>query len=92
MSVGARAPDEPRELFSLALLETLDLRGNQAPAGSIARREFATTGDATEFTRLGSRVLRRRIESVETVSLGDLAALPSEDLLDLLDAEEPTCA
>jgi glutamate racemase len=72
--------------------ETLELRGNQAPAGNTPRREFATTGDATEFTRLGSRVLRRRIESVEKVPLEELAELPGSELLELLDTEESTCA
>jgi glutamate racemase len=36
---------------------------------------FATTGDAEEFARLGSRVLGRRIDDVETVSLEELRAL-----------------
>jgi glutamate racemase len=35
---------------------------------------YTTTGDAREFRRLGSRVLRRRIDEVEHVSLEDLAA------------------
>jgi glutamate racemase len=72
--------------------ETLDLRGNCAHAGNVPTREFATTGDTGEFTRLGSRVLRRRIESVQPVSLTELTELPSAELLGLLDAEEPTCA
>jgi hypothetical protein len=45
-----------------------------------------TTGDPAEFVRLGSRVLRRRIESAEHISLDALRELPDARLLDMLEA------
>jgi glutamate racemase len=72
--------------------DTLEVRGDCAPAGSTPRRRFATTGDSTEFSLLGSRVLRRRIDEAEHVSLEKLHDLPDDELLGLLESEEPTCA
>jgi glutamate racemase len=54
------------------VVDTLAARRQLAPEGSVARVGFATTGDAEEFARLGSRVLRRKIAAAEHVPLGDL--------------------
>jgi glutamate racemase len=75
--------------------ETLARRGHLADSDACAAYDFATTGDPGEFARLGSRVFGRPLERVETVSLSDLNALPSPTalgLLEVLDAEEATCA
>jgi glutamate racemase len=72
--------------------DTLEVRGNCAPPGATPSRHFATTGDATEFSLLGSRVLRMRIDEAEHVSLETLHDLPDDELLALLESEEPTCA
>ena len=67
--------------------ETLERRGHRSPTAE-SRLEFATTGDAAEFERLGARVLGRAIDSAAHTDLVDLAALPGQDLLALLD--DPT--
>lgn len=76
--------------------ETLALKGSLARAGSVSGlpHRFATTGDAAEFARLGSRVLRSRITDVEHVSLGELVAMPTHPRLAALDemmGEEAAC-
>jgi glutamate racemase len=75
--------------------ETLERRGQRSTDRG-ARLEFATTGDAEEFSRLGARVLGRSIDSAENVTLPDLESLPSTRLLALLDdptlTEATSCA
>lgn len=76
--------------------ETLALKGSLAEAGTAesVQHHFATTGDAAEFARLGSRVLRSRITEVEHVPLGELVAMPSPARLAALDemvGEEAAC-
>lgn len=75
--------------------ETLE-RKDQLAAGGPALRHFATTGDPTEFARLGSRVLRSKIDSVESVELEDVISIPDAGLLGLLEEApagfgEPSC-
>jgi hypothetical protein len=41
----------------------------------MALHRFVTTGDAAEFGRLGSRVLRRPITSVRTVPVEEIEAV-----------------
>jgi glutamate racemase len=65
--------------------ETLERRG-QLVEGPPGIHAFVTTGDPAEFVRLGSRVLRRRIESAEHISLDALRELPDARLLDMLEA------
>jgi len=72
------------EETALEVAETLHRRGHTAAPGSAATYHFATTGDPAEFTRFGSRVLRRPIENVECVPLETLRALPSAAHLSLL--------
>ena len=55
--------------------ETLKLRRQLAPDGNVSVHRFVTTGDAEEFAQLGSRVLRRPIASVRTVSLEEIEAI-----------------
>jgi glutamate racemase len=75
--------------------ETLESRGHLAlEGGKRAPNRYVTTGDPAEFAKLGSRVLRERIEQAEYVPLGDLTALPSRERLALLDdtrSEDPAC-
>lgn len=71
---------------------TLERRGHLAVEGALPAHVFATTGDAEEFARLGSRVLRRPIESAEYVDLDELRSLPGPELLALLDAATGECA
>jgi glutamate racemase len=75
--------------------ETLESRGHLAlEGGKRAPNRYVTTGDPAEFAKLGSRVLRERIEQAEYVPLADLAALPSQERLALLDdarSEDPAC-
>ncbi|MDP2182797.1 MAG: glutamate racemase [Actinomycetota bacterium] len=66
------------------VVETLTSRGQLAKEGRAGTHSFATTGDATEFARFGSRVLRSRIAQADRVDLRDLAALPAASLLALL--------
>jgi len=54
--------------------ETLEARRQLAPDGNISRHRFVTTGDAEEFARLGSRVLRRRIAKAEHIDVGELTS------------------
>ena len=56
------------------IAETLAMRDVLASREEAARLEFITTGDAAEFARLGSRVLRRKI------AVADIEALPLESL------------
>ena len=68
---------------ALEIAETLARKGTLAPAGSAVRHRFATTGDADEFARLGTRVFGAPLGEVEVVPLealtrgvaGELAAL-----------------
>jgi len=75
--------------------ETLESRGHLAlESGKRAPNRYVTTGDPAEFAKLGSRVLRERIEQAESVPLADLTALPSQERLALLDdtrSEDPAC-
>ena len=75
--------------------ETLESRGHLAlEGGKRAPDRYVTTGDPAEFAKLGSRVLRERIEQAEYVPLADLTALPSRERLALLDdtrSEDPAC-
>jgi len=65
--------------------EALRRREHLAPSDHEPEHGFFTTGDPLEFARLGSRVLRRRIESAEYVSLESLMKSPSAELLTLVD-------
>jgi len=67
--------------------ETLERRGHRRPTAN-PQLEFATTGDAAEFERLGARVLGRSIDAVAHLDLAELVALPGQELLALLD--DPT--
>lgn len=58
---------------------TLERRGQLAQHAA-PEHAFATTGAPAEFTRLGSRVLRQRIERAEGVALDTLRALPAPEL------------
>ena len=74
--------------------ETLERRGQLAD-DEIPRYEFATTGDADEFARLGARVLRRNIGDAQAIPLDRLRALPAEELLSLIldpTLSEASCA
>ena len=75
------------EETAIEVAETLERRGHRSPVRN-PRLEFATTGDAEEFERLGARVLRRPIDKATRVDLAELRALPDSDLLGLLD--DPT--
>lgn len=67
--------------------ETLARRGHLAPTDTAPPvHEFATTGNPGEFARLGSRVLRARISSVEHVPLDELATMPGPAALAALEA------
>ncbi|MDR3687440.1 MAG: glutamate racemase [Coriobacteriia bacterium] len=80
---------------ALEVAETLGRRGQLAVAGHEPHHRFATTGDAAEFARLGSRVFGAPIDSVESVALEQLATLPTAELLALMNdpaAGEATCA
>ncbi len=68
--------------------ETLARRGHLASGEERApTHHFATTGDAGEFARLGSRVFRAHIEAADHVSLHELVALPDAERLDALAQE-----
>lgn len=75
--------------------ETLESRGHLAlEGGRRAPNRYVTTGDPAEFAKLGSRVLRERIEQAEYVPLADLTVLPSRERLALLDdtrSEDAAC-
>jgi len=62
---------------------TLERRGHLAAPKDAPSRCFATTGDPAEFGRLGSRVFGTRLGAIESVSLEELKALPSEASLEL---------
>lgn len=96
--VGARVQlISSAEETAQEVAETLARRDQLAPASYAAspQRRFATTGDATEFARLGSRVFGASLDAVERVRIEELQAHPGRDLLALLDepeAREATCA
>ncbi len=74
--------------------ETLYRRGHRSPVNN-PHLEFATTGDAGEFERLGARVLGRPIDVAAHVDLAALRILPDAGLLGLLDdptVMEASCA
>jgi len=74
--------------------DTLAAREQLVGAGRAGTLTFATTGDAAEFRRLGSRVLRRRITRVEQVPLSEIEALTDDaDVRLALDSfsEEALC-
>ncbi len=58
--------------------DTLAFRGHLRD-GTGARYAFATTGDAEEFRRLGTRVLGRAVDVVESLTLTDLAGFASAE-------------
>jgi glutamate racemase len=60
--------------------DTLRIRAHRAPEGTVAAHSFATTGDARDFGSAGSRVLGRRIESVEQVPLRVLERITLPDI------------
>ena len=75
--------------------ETLARKDALAPAGAAPAHVFATTGDASEFERLGSRIFGETLGEVEHIALGSIEALPSRERLSLADVatrEEATCA
>ena len=55
--------------------EILEARGQLRACETAPRHTFTVTGDAAEFQRLGGRVLRRRIDVVDHVSLAEIEAL-----------------
>jgi glutamate racemase len=69
---------------------TLEAARELAPSSNVPRHSFATTGDADEFAKLGARVLRRRIKSVECIALADLETIqvPAPRPKACADAEE----
>lgn len=76
------------------IAETLAARGHLA-VGERPVWEFFTTGDATEFERLGSRVLGSDTGRVDSVSLDALTVLLGPGLRDTLarfESEEDVCA
>lgn len=80
---------------AIEIAETLARRGQLASAGATPRHRFATTGDAAEFRRLGSRVFGSPIKRADTVPVASLAELPDGELLALLDDRaiwEASCA
>jgi glutamate racemase len=75
--------------------ETLARRGHLVDPEGPAVYEFATTGDVSEFERLGTRVFGRPLGAVKPVSLTELRALPGDELLAMIDdagVEEASCA
>ncbi|PKQ15352.1 MAG: glutamate racemase [Actinobacteria bacterium HGW-Actinobacteria-7] len=74
--------------------ETLERRGQFSQANGPVVRRFATTGDTTEFERLGSRVFGSPLGAVEQVPLEELEVLsPSASLaLSAGPTEETACA
>jgi len=72
--------------------DTLGRRGQLVDGNHQVHHRFATTGDPTEFARLGSRVLGADIGEVESVELTELATLPSARALELIGTEEAACA
>jgi len=74
--------------------ETLARRDQLAPAGSVAMREFITTGNAEEFERLGSRVFGSALGAVQHLAVTELEALgtPWRDTLATITTEETSCA
>lgn len=52
--------------------ETLERRDQLAAPGASRTLTFATTGDAVEFSRLGSRVFGQELSDVMTVSIAEL--------------------
>jgi len=80
---------------AIEIAETLARRGQLAPTGATPHHRFATTGDAIEFRRLGSRVFGSPIPRAETVPVATLTGLPNGELLALMDDRatwEASCA
>lgn len=74
--------------------EILEVRGQLAPAGTLPRHTFATTGDPREFEVLGSRVLGWSTGDVESAPITELESLLDAGLLDALaryEAGEMAC-
>lgn len=55
--------------------DVLKARRDRAPAGNVARHRFVTTGDAAEFARLGSMILRQPIKGATHLDPEELAAV-----------------
>ena len=81
---------------ALEVAETLARRGQLAAASPTRpRHRFATTGDAVEFARLGSRVFGAPVADVVAISIRELADSVAGDVRALIDespAEEASCA
>jgi glutamate racemase len=79
---------------ALEIAEMLARKDQLAPEGFAVHHRFATTGDAVEFERLGSRVFGEATGRAEVVSLDALRDLPGDELLTLLDDPtwEASCA
>ena len=80
---------------ALEIAETLARKDQLARKGAKPHHRFATTGDAAEFERLGSRVFGAPIGATEVVTLDALADLPDGEMLALLDDQanwEASCA
>ena len=82
------------EETALEVAETLARRDHLAPDDAPARYAFATTGDATEFARLGSRIFGAPLGVVETVGIAALSSVPAGTLAlsDDPATEEASCA
>lgn len=74
--------------------ETLARREHLAPPGAPARSIFATTGDPSEFARLGGRVFGSPLGEVLPVTVSELTPLPGArlDLIGDPATEEASCA
>jgi glutamate racemase len=80
---------------ALEIAETLERRDELAPAGHKVRHRFATTGDVSEFERLGSRVFGGHVGGPIELELDALRGQPNAELLSLLDDPskwEASCA
>lgn len=73
---------------------TLERRGHLAAGDATPTFRFTTTGDPTEFERLGSRVFGHRTGLVEHVDVSDLAIPEDAKVLELAASErkETSCA
>lgn len=89
VSIISSAEETAREVA-----ETLARREDLAsPCSAPVARSFATTGDVTEFEKLGSRVFGAPTGKAECVSLELLRGLPSDTMLAAAnEIEETTCA
>ncbi len=88
VSIISSARETAREVA-----EALERRGQLAPVGAGANRRFATTGDAAEFERLGTRVFGAPLGAVEHVELEHLVTLGQAEALKLASetTEETAC-